>query len=342
MDKRSLAFTLIGVVFFLVYLAWANPFAAFAEVGRFNIGVYALAVLIDQIGLLFFAASWYLILRAMRVNLTFWGATQLSFTSLFIGWLVPLPLMTEMVRAYLVKDRSGSNLGKALSSVLVHRSYYNIAFGMIIGGTAIVTIASGREIPINPWVSWFLITFAVLSVAVFSLMLNTRVLSYIYMKSPSWVRRKVFDRFHDPESVEEGFQPVIEDIGEAVDSLRKNMGISLIAFGMLLFHWSAGAITAYLSAEALGVHVDVPTVVFAFAVVEFLQQLNFFIPSGIGLLDAGLAGAFVLAGVPLSTAAAISLLTRLATYWFEVIVCVPVALRFGYKEFLAKYFATSG
>ncbi len=342
MDKRSLAFTLIGVAFFLVYLAWANPFAAFAEVGRFNIGVYALAVLIDQIGLLFFAASWYLILRAMRVNLTFWGATQLSFTSLFIGWLVPLPLMTEMVRAYLVKDRSGSNLGKALSSVLVHRSYYNIAFGMIIGGTAIVTIASGREIPINPWVSWFLITFAVLSVAVFSLMLNTRVLSYIYMKSPSWVRRKVFDRFHDPESVEEGFQPVIEDIGEAVDSLRKNMGINLIAFGMLLFHWSAGAITAYLSAEALGVHVDVPTVVFAFAVVEFLQQLNFFIPSGIGLLDAGLAGAFVLAGVPLSTAAAISLLTRLATYWFEVIVCVPVALRFGYKEFLAKYFATSG
>ena len=55
-------------------------------------------------------------------------------------------------------------------------------------------------------------------------------------------------------------------------------------------------------------------------------------------LDAGLAGAFVLAGVPLSTAAAISLLTRLATYWFEVLVCVPVALRFGYKEFLTKYF----
>ena len=149
MDKRALVFTLIGVAFFLVYLAWANPFAAFAEVGRFNVGVYALAVLIDQIGLLFFAASWYLILRAMRVNISLWGAIQLSFISLFIGWLAPLPLMTEMVRAYLVKDRSGSNLGKALSSVLVHRSYYNIAFGLIIGGTAFFTIASGKEIPIN-------------------------------------------------------------------------------------------------------------------------------------------------------------------------------------------------
>ncbi len=342
MDKKALAFTLIGIAFFLIYLAWANPFAAFAEVGRFNIGVYALAVLIDQIGLLFFAASWYLILRAMRVNLTLWGAIQLSFTSLFINWLVPLPLMTEMVRAYLVKDRSGSNLGKALSSVLVHRSYYNIAFGLIIGGTAFVTIASGREIPINPGVCWFLTAFAILSVAVFSLMLNTRVLGYSYKKSPAWVRQMLFDRFYDPESMEEGFNPVITDIGEAVGSLRANMGINFIAFGMLLFHWSAGAITAYLSAEALGVHVDVPTVVFAFAIIEFLQQLNFFIPSGIGLLDAGLAGAFVLAGVPLSMAAAISLLTRLATYWFEVIVCVPVALRFGYKEFLTKYFASGG
>jgi len=342
LDKRALAFTLIGIAAFLVYLAWANPFAAFAEVGRFNVGVYALAVLIDQVGLLFFAASWYLILRAMRVNLTLWGAMQLSFTSLFINWLVPLPLMTEMVRAYLVKDRSGSNLGKGLSSVLVHRSYYNIAFGLIIGGTALVTIASGREIPINPGLCWFLTVFATLSVAVFSLMLNTRVLSYSYKKSPAWVRQRLFDRFHDPESVEEGFKPVIADIGEAVGSLRANMGINFIAFGMLLFHWSAGAITAYLSAEALGVHLDVPTVVFAFAVVEFLQQLNFFIPSGIGLLDAGLAGVFVLAGVPLSMAAAISLLTRLATYWFEVVICAPIAFSFGYKEFLAKYFASGG
>ncbi|MCX6648940.1 MAG: flippase-like domain-containing protein [Candidatus Bathyarchaeota archaeon] len=339
MDKRALAFTLVGVVFFAAYLAWANPFAAFAEVGSFNIGIYAVAIIIDLIGLLLWAASWYLILRAMKVKISLWGTTQLSFTSLFIGWLAPLPLMTEMVRAYLIKDRSSSNLGKGLSSVLVHRSYYNIAFGAVIGGTALLTLASGREIPINPGVCLFLTAFALISVVVFSLMLNTRALRYIYGKSPQWVRRNVFDRFHDPESGEEGFGPVIEDIGEAVRDLRAGMGLNLAAFVMLLFHWSAGAVTAYLSAEALGVHLEVSTVVFAFAVVEFLQQMNFFIPSGIGLLDAGLAGALVLAGVPLSTAAAISLLTRIATYWLEVLVCVPVAFRFGYKEFLAKYFA---
>ncbi len=340
--NRAGAITLIAAAAFVAYLVWANPFAAFYQVDGFNLLVYAYAVLVDQFGLLLFAASWYLILRAMKVDLSLDGAVQLTFTSLFIGWLAPLPLITEMVRAYLVKDRSGSNLGKALSSVLVHRSYYNIAFGVIIGGTVFVTLASGGEIPINPGVSWFLTAFAVASAVVFGLALNTRVLRYVYEKSPPWVKRNVFDRVRNPERGEPGFGPVIEDVGDAVRSLRGEMGLNALAFLMLVFHWGAGALTAYLSAVALGVHLDWATVVFAYAVVEFLQQINFFVPGGLGLLDAGLAGALVLAGLPLSTAAAISLLTRLATYWLEMLVCAPVALRFGYKEFLEKYFARGG
>jgi uncharacterized protein (TIRG00374 family) len=338
LNKRALAFTLIGVVFFVAYLVWANPFAAFAKVGAFDAPLYLVAVALDFLGLFLWSTSWYLILRAMRVDIGLWATTQLSFTSLFIGWLAPLPLMTEMVRAYLVKDKTTSNLGKGLSSVLVHRAYYNIAFGLIIGGTAFLTLVSGEEIPINPAVCWFLTFFAIVSVAVFTIVLNRRALTYIYSKSPQWIKSRVFDKYRDPETGDNGFRYMVEDIGDAVQDLRSEMGLNLAAFAMLVFHWSAGVVTTYLSALALGVHLDLAMVVFAYAVVEFLQQMNFFIPSGIGLLDAGLAGALVLAGIPLSMAAAISLLTRLATYWLEIAVCTPIAFRFGYKEFLAKYF----
>lgn len=338
LNKRALAFTIVGVVFFAAYLVWSNPLAAFAEVGAFNVPIYLAAVAIDFLGLLFWSTSWYLILRAMRVDIGLLTTTQLSFTSLFIGWLAPLPLMTEIVRAYLIKDRSTSNLGKGLSSVLVHRAYYNIAFGVIIGGTTFITLASGRQIPINPGVSWFLTVFALVSVAVFTVALNKRALTYVYTRSPQWVRRRVFDMYRDPETGNNGFTHVIEDIADAVRALKAEMGLNIAAFAMLVFHWSAGVLTTYLSAMALGVSLDISTAIFAYAVVEFLQQMNFFIPSGIGILDAGLAGALVLAGTPLSMAAAISLLTRLATYWLEIAVCTPVAIRFGYKEFLAKYF----
>ncbi len=339
MDKRALAFTIIGVVFFVAYLIWANPLAAFTEVGYINYPVYAAAIAVDLFGLILWSAAWYLILRAMNVNIGFITTTQLSFTSLFIGWLAPLPLMTEMVRAYLIKDRSTSNLGKGLSSVLVHRSYYNVAFGLIIGGTTILTLASGGQTPINEGVCVFLTFFALISVVVFSLALNRRALTYVYNKSPQWLKRRIFDRYHNPQTGEMGFSHVIEDISSAVSDLKAGMGLNIAAFTLLLLHWSAGVVTTYLSALALGVHLDVATLVFAYAMVEFLQQMNFFIPSGIGILDAGLAGALVLAGLPLSMAAAISLLTRLATYWLEIVVCTPIAFRFGYKQFLAKYFS---
>ena len=46
---------------------------------------------------------------------------------------------------------------------------------------------------------------------------------------------------------------------------------------------------------------------------------------------------FVLLGIPLSLASAIALLTRLATYWFELILCALVSLRYGYKESLKEF-----
>jgi uncharacterized protein (TIRG00374 family) len=72
-------------------------------------------------------------------------------------------------------------------------------------------------------------------------------------------------------------------------------------------------------------------------VIEFIQQLNFIIPSGLGIVDAGLAGALVVVGVHLDVASAISLLTRLATYWFELILCGFVTFQFGYRKMLKEY-----
>ena len=74
-----------------------------------------------------------------------------------------------------------------------------------------------------------------------------------------------------------------------------------------------------------------------YAVIEFIQQLNILIPGGLGVIDASLTGAFVILGMPLSVASAISLLTRLATYWFELLLCGAVTFMFGYGETLKEY-----
>ncbi len=98
-----------------------------------------------------------------------------------------------------------------------------------------------------------------------------------------------------------------------------------------------GKVTTYIIAVSLGWRIDFWVVVLIYALIEFIQQLNVFIPGGLGIIDASLTGAFVVLGVPLSMASAISLLTRLATYWLELCLAAAVTFLYGYQEALGEY-----
>ncbi len=331
--KRGLLLTSLGLVIFVAYLAYSNPFSVLMELGRFDPWVFALAVLVNYVGLFFFSASWYLLLRALNVGVSIWESVQAMFVSLFVVWLVPIPVGTEIIRAYLVKDEENSDMGKAIASVVVHKAYYNIAFGVLIAIAALmVTVFRGEAIPVRSELVFFVILFAAVSSVIYGLFLNPGLLMGVYERSPGWVRRNLFDRMVDSRMRERGFPAVIEEIDSAVSSLMAQPLNNLLSILMVAFHWSTGSLTAYMVSLSLGRPLDFWAIVLVYALIEFIQQLNIFIPGGLGIIDATLTGAFVLLGVPLSMAAAISLLTRLATYWFEVILCALVSFRYGYKE----------
>lgn len=331
--KRGLLLTSLGLVIFVAYLAYSNPFSVLMELGRFDPWVFALAVLVNYVGLFFFSASWYLLLRALNVGVSIWESVQAMFVSLFVVWLVPIPVGTEIIRAYLVKDEENSDMGKAIASVVVHKAYYNIAFGALIAIAALmVTVFRGEAIPVRSELVFFVILFAAVSSVIYGLFLNPGLLMGVYERSPGWVRRNLFDRMVDSRMRERGFPAVIEEIDSAVSSLMAQPLNNLLSILMVAFHWSTGSLTAYMVSLSLGSPIDFWAIVLVYALIEFIQQLNIFIPGGLGIIDATLTGAFVLLGVPLSMAAAISLLTRLATYWFEVILCALVSFRYGYKE----------
>ncbi len=336
--KRGLLMTSLGFVLFLIYLAYSNPFKIFMEVRRFNALVFILAVLINYIGLFFFAWSWYLLLRTLDVRIGVWKAVQSMFISLFVIWLIPIPVGTEIIRAYLVKDEENSDLGKAIASVVFHKAYYNIAFGVLIAIAALmVMVVRGGPIPVNPGLVWFVILFAAASSIIYGSVLNPTLLRKAYGMSSDWVRRNVFDRLYDPGGGDVGFLKVIDEIESAVTVLVKDPVRNVLSIFTVAFHWSTGSLTAYLVALSMGQKVDFWVVVLIYALIEFIQQLNIFIPGGLGVIDASLTGAFILLGIPLSLSAAISLLTRLATYWFELVLCAGVSFQYGYKKALKEY-----
>jgi hypothetical protein len=332
--RRFLLIT-VGLLIFIAYLVYSNPFKAFSEITDFKLSLFLIALFINHSGLFFFALSWYILLRALSIDVSAWRSIQVTFISLFLVWIIPIPVGTEILRAYLIRDEKENNLGKAIASVTVHKAYYNLAFGIMIGiGVFVVTILSGGNIPIRRELVYFVIIFAGISSIVFAAILHNPALKYIFNLLPDWIFDKIFK---DLEMDEYGYPLIISEIGDAVTRLARYPYHNLLSFMLLAFKWSTGSIVAYLIALAFGNPINFWLIVLIYAVVEFIQQINFIIPGGLGVIDAGLTGAFILIGVPLSLVSAISLLTRLVTYWLELVLCAGVTFQYGYKKTMLDY-----
>ena len=337
-SRRWLVLTSIGLVLFAAYLVYTNPFRVLMEVGRFDPWAFALALAINYAGMFFFAASWYVLLRVLGVGVGLWEAVRAMFASLFVVWLIPIPVGTEIIRAYLVRGEENSGMGKAIASVVVHKAYYNISFGLLITlASLMVTVFWRGPFPVSPGFVALVILFALGSSVIYGLFLRPATLMAVYGRSPGWLKRNLFDRLVDTSRDEEGFPSVVGGIESAVETLKGKPLQNVLSILMVAFHWITGSLTAYIIAMSLGWRIDFWVIVLIYALIEFIQQLNVFIPGGLGIIDASLTGAFVVLGVPLSMASAISLLTRLATYWLELVLAAAVSFLYGYQEALGEY-----
>ncbi|MBC8225399.1 flippase-like domain-containing protein, partial [Candidatus Bathyarchaeota archaeon] len=221
-SRRWLILTSIGLVLFVVYLAYTNPFRVLMEVGRFDPWAFALALAINYAGMFFFAASWYTLLRVLGVGVGLWEAVRAMFVSLFIVWLIPIPVGTEAIRAYLVRDKDNSDIGKAIASVVVHKAYYNISFGLLIAlASLMVTVFWKGPMPVSPGFVALVILFAAVSSIIYGLFLSPATLMAVYERSPAWLKRNLFDRLVDTSRDEEGFPSVVEGIEAAVEMLKR-------------------------------------------------------------------------------------------------------------------------
>ncbi len=84
--------------------------------------------------------------------------------------------------------------------------------------------------------------------------------------------------------------------------------------------WGLEILAVYLCTVALGVSVPFLVIVFIFAVASLAGALSF-VPGGLGVAEAGLAGMFgSVAGLSGGSAVALTFLIRLATLWFAAVL----------------------
>jgi uncharacterized protein (TIRG00374 family) len=96
------------------------------------------------------------------------------------------------------------------------------------------------------------------------------------------------------------------------------------AFGVVigLVSWGAEGIGLYLICMSLDIHLQPSAAIGIYAIASLAGSAAFFLPAGIGGMELVMSTLLVSYGAPLRTAVVATLLCRIATLWFAVILGV--------------------
>jgi glycosyltransferase 2 family protein len=250
------------------------------------------------------------------------GLVLLSYAGRFLRWLyylkllkvsVPLPANAAIFAAGLSMTISPGKLGEVLKSVFVRQ-----ASGAPVARTAPAVFAE-RATDGTGMVAWgFLGAFALgLAPGALVLFLAVAALGIAVLRSKrlSLLAERALLKL----PLLNRLAPHLKDFHASSNELLSSRPL-VVGTVISFLSWGLECLAVYLCAVGLGTDMSFLLVVFVFATSSLIGVLSM-LPGGIGAVEAGLYGQFVtVAGLPAGTAAALTVIIRLATLWFATLV----------------------
>lgn len=237
---------------------------------------------------------WVYYLRVLGISLPT-GINSVIFAA-GLSMAISPGKLGEVLKSLFVKQVSGDPVARTAPAVVAERA--TDGTGMVLWGLLGVLAFN-----YGPGLLLLFVAVTVLGIAV----LRSKRLSVLAERGMA--KLPVLDKlaphvgdFHGASNTLLGTRPLI--VGTVISFLA----------------WGLECLAVYLCAVAVGAGQPFLVVVFIFAVSSLAGALSF-VPGGIGVAEAGLAGMFVtVAGLAGGVAAALTLVIRVATLWFATLI----------------------
>ncbi len=284
----------VGLLAYL--LAAIDIGAAIAIVARIRLDLLLALLALVAIDRILSAWRWYILLHRRDSHISFMRVLRLVLVSTFAGYAFPGSIGVEIVRIYGV-TRSTSDLGRAVSSVLVERILAVLALLLLVAlGLA---FSSGLLPPAVGWLAW--LAFAALLFGVLLIMLPAMRRLTLAMLVGEWLAP---------------LRAKLQEIYTALDGYRQQPGLMVISVAVAVLFQLVRVAMAVVCAWALGG--DAPLAYFLVIVpaVGLLTTLPISI-GGLGIQDVSFVYLFGIVGMPAEIALPMSLL-------LHILVLVPL------------------
>jgi glycosyltransferase 2 family protein len=290
----SIAFGAIVYLSFSIYADFDKLISAF---GNFNWFWLPLILALSFMNYLFRFFKWHYYIGILDIKLPF-KTSFLIFLSAFTMSVTP-GKMGEVLKSYLLKEENNTPISKSAPILLAERltDFVSIVLLCLIGS---YVFDYGQSIVIIIGVI-FLLTIILLS-----------------SKSVSYKIISVFEKI-------KFLQKHIQKVHTAYDSMYQMIKIKplLIATVISLFSWFFECVGFYLVinlfSKSAGMEISLLSATFIYAFSTLIGAIAM-LPGGVGVTEASLTGLLVFSKIPKDISVASTIMIRLATLWFAVLV----------------------
>jgi len=284
-----IALALLVALWRMVGLDWRG---VWSEIQQVDVRLYVLALPVYYTTLIPRALRWRRMLRNLghRVPLRLLG--EVIFLSWFINHLIPAK-MGDLYRGLVLRRRESISFALTTGSVLAERAVDILALFAVATITALFFVRGKLLTEMQGVLLGATILIVIMVGALFVLW---RFDSTILARFPL-------------------------SLGERLERLQRGIFTSVQPLWLMVLLtalvWTAEAGRFLLVANAVGISLAVPQLLFVFAAGALLLAAP--TPGGLGAVEGGMVGVMLLLDVPVETAAAVAFLDRLISYWLVLI-----------------------
>jgi len=314
-----LAAGLFGYIFFL-YL-FVDVEAIIAAIQYADPLYYSLAFFAIMMNVLFHSLTWWRLLITLSIKAPLKKIFSFIWIGNFVDILVPAESISgEITRAYLLSHDSVDNTGKNTASIMSHRVIYTT---MSLICFVISSIFFTMKYKMAP--SLFSLTIIVLVGAMGTL----SFLALLCLKR-EWAWKIISSLLNLFDFILRGrwnltqYKPklkkTLNDFYEGLKTLG-NHPLSLVwptVFSSIA--WAFKMLITVLVFISLSIDVPFSAIVVVFSIIDTLQTIPLGIPGEVGIIDITMTGLFTALGISPVISATATILTRIVTLWFNLLI----------------------
>ncbi|MEM2896841.1 MAG: flippase-like domain-containing protein [Candidatus Bathyarchaeia archaeon] len=336
----TIAPLILGLVILLIFINLMGFWSIVNTVKAFSPSIMFIAFILNGLGLLLYGVAWYILIKASGSFIRFKVCLGAALAAIFMYYLMPSGFFLEAVRIMIAEKEAKVKIGVGTATVVMHRILF--LFGFIIYGIlSIVALTLEFNLSIYIFQKYLIAIGALLfgTIAALYLPLNVSMLDkltqYILKKIKPFILKFLFK--YGYESTLDQIKYFLNDFREGFKSLVKNKHHLVLALFAIMGYWFTSVLIMFLTFKGLNYEVPIWIPIFAMIVGDLIQMTPIIIPGMLGIFETAVSIVLNAFKIPINIAVSATLLSRIATFWFDIPITGIAAMYFGTK-YMGKTF----